>query len=189
LLGIAVVPGVAMVVGGVPAEMRLGIAVGVLSAFLVALFSSFNKRLVEHGDPLTVTCIELGAGTLFLSLIAPLLPHVGAMFPLPDSHDAILLLLLAMGCTLLPFVLSLVALRHLSAFSSQLAINLEPVYAIVLAVLLLGEQRELGMLFYGGVAIILGAVLIYPLLSGKSEHLAQPELLGTAEAKGVAEIP
>ncbi len=188
LLGIAVVPGVAMVVGGVPAEMRLGIAVGVLSAFLVAVFSSFNKRLVEHGDPLTVTCIELGAGTIFLSLIAPLLPHTGAMFPLPDSHDAILLLLLAMGCTLLPFALSLVALRHLSAFSSQLAINLEPVYAIVLAVLLLGEQRELDILFYAGVAIILGAVLLYPLLSRRSEPLAQPELLGTAEAKGVAEV-
>ncbi|QBB70985.1 DMT family transporter [Pseudolysobacter antarcticus] len=188
LLGIAVVPGVAMVVGGVPAEMRLGIAVGVLSAFLVAVFSSFNKRLVEHGDPLTVTCIELGAGTLFLTLIAPVLPHTGAIFPLPDSHDAILLLLLAMGCTLLPFALSLVALRHLSAFSSQLAINLEPVYAIVLAALLLGEQRELGILFYAGVAIILGAVLVYPLLSRRSEPLGQPELLGTAEAKGVAEV-
>jgi len=187
LLGIAVVPGVAMVVGGVPAEMRLGIAVGVLSAFLVAVFSSFNKRLVEHGDPLTVTCIELGAGTIFLSLIAPLLPHTGAMFPLPDNHDATLLLLLAMGCTLLPFALSLVALRHLSAFSSQLAINLEPVYAIVLAVLLLGEQRELGILFYAGVAIILGAVLVYPLLSRRSEPLAQPELLATAETKAAAE--
>ncbi len=189
LLGIAVVPGVAMVVGGVPAEMRVGIAVGVLSAFLVAIFGSLNKRLVEHGDPLTVTCIELGAGTIFLSLIAPLLPHTGAIFPWPDSHDAILLLLLAMGCTLLPFALSLVALRHLSAFSSQLAINLEPIYAIVLAMVLLGEQRELGILFYAGVAIILGAVLVYPLLSRRSEPQGQPELLGTAEAKGVAEIP
>ena len=50
---------------------------------------------------------------------------------------------LAMGCTLLPFALSLVALRQLSAFTTALAVNMEPVYAIVLAIMLLGEQREL----------------------------------------------
>ena len=55
-------------------------------------------------------------------------------------------------------VLSLVALRHLSAFSAALAVNMEPVYAIVLAILLLGEQRELTLAFYAGVAIIMGVV-------------------------------
>lgn len=55
LLGVAVVPGVALVVGGVPTAMRLGLVVGTASALLVALFSACNKRLVEHGDPLTVT--------------------------------------------------------------------------------------------------------------------------------------
>ena len=74
-LGIAVLPGVALVVGGVPAGMRLGIAVGALSALLVAFFSSLNKRLVEHADPLTVTALELGAGALALTLLAPLMPH------------------------------------------------------------------------------------------------------------------
>ena len=66
------------------------------------------------------------------------------------------LLALALGCTLLPFTLALVAMRHLSAFATQLALNLEPVYAIVLAIVLLGEQRELTRPFYLGVAIILG---------------------------------
>ena len=73
-LGIAVLPGVALVVGGVPHGMRLGIAVGTLSALFVALFGSLNKRLVEHGDPLTVTALELGAGTLAMTLLAPLMP-------------------------------------------------------------------------------------------------------------------
>ena len=54
-LGIAVLPGVALVVGGVPDDMRIGIAVGALSALFVAIFGSLNKRLVDHGDPLTVT--------------------------------------------------------------------------------------------------------------------------------------
>ena len=190
-LGIAVLPGVALVVGGVPHGMRLGIAVGTLSALLVALFGSLNKRLVEHGDPLTVTAIELGAGTLALTALAPLMPllfpaFAGDLLVWPGGQDAALLLVLALACTLLPFALSLLALRHMSAFSAQLAVNLEPVYAIALAIVLLGEQRELTPLFYAGVAIILAAVLVHPLL-GRPRPLQHPEVLGTAEAKGMAE--
>ena len=87
------------------------------------------------------------------------------MFALPSQRDALLLLALAMGCTLLPFALSLVALRQLSAFSTALAVNMEPVYAIVLAILLLGEQRELSLSFYVGVAIILVVVFVHPWLA------------------------
>ena len=167
LLGLAVVPGVAMVVGGVPHDMHLGIAVGVASALLVAVFGAWNKRLVEHADPLTVTCLELGAGALFLGMVAlalSLSPATsGPPMPLPDVRDAGLLLVLAVACTLLPFALSLVALRHLTAFQAQLAVNLEPVYAIVLAVVLLDEQRELSATFYAGVVVVLAAVFAQPL--------------------------
>lgn len=190
-LGVAVLPGVALVVGGVPHEMRAGIAVGALSALLVALFSSLNKRLVEHGDPLTVTALELGAGTLALTALAPVMPllfpaFAGELLVLPGARDAVLLVILSLVCTLLPFALSLVALRHMTAFAAQLAINLEPVYAIVLAIALLGEQRELTGLFYVGVAIILSAVFVHPLIS-RPRAMTQPELLGTAEAKGLSE--
>jgi drug/metabolite transporter (DMT)-like permease len=162
MLGIAVVPGVALVVGGVPEGMRLGVAVGALSAFLVAIFGSLNKRYIEHADPLTVTALELGAGALFLFLVGLAVPALGDPLPWPSAQDAGLLLLLALACTLLPFALSLVALRHLSAYSAQLAINLEPVYAILLAIPLLGEQRELSPQFYFGVAIVLLAVIVHP---------------------------
>ncbi|HEX6832561.1 MAG TPA: DMT family transporter [Rudaea sp.] len=161
LLGIVTVPGVALVVGGIPAGMRLGVAVGAVSAVFVALFSAYNKRLVDHADPFTVTAVELGAGAIFLTFAWPFL---GITPALPGAHDTVLLTTLAIVCTLLPFTLALVALRHLSAFATQLAVNLEPVYAIVLAIVLLGEQRDLGMAFYAGVAIILAAVLVHPLL-------------------------
>lgn len=191
LLGIAVLPGVALVVGGVPAGMHLGIAVGALSALLVALFGSLNKRFVEHGDALTVTALELGSGTLLLTLCVPLMPFVfpafaGDVFALPDLHDFSLLLALSMACTLFPFALSLVALRHMSAFAAQLAVNLEPIYAILLAIVLLGEQRELSPQFYIGVAIILGAVLVHPLLT-RRRRIEHPETLATVEAKGIVE--
>ncbi|WP_374013729.1 DMT family transporter [Pseudoxanthomonas koreensis] len=189
-LGIAVLPGVALVVGGVPDGMRLGVAMGAVSALLVAVFGSLNKRLVEHADPLTVTALELGAGAIVLTALAPLMPTLvpalaGELLVLPGLRDGALLVLLALACTLLPFALALVALRQLSAYTVQLVTNLEPVYAIALAALLLGEQHELSLQFYLGVAIILGAVFFDPLLGrrrpgGAAPH---PEVLGTAEAK------
>jgi len=189
--GVAVLPGVALVVGGVPDGMRVGVAVGALSALLVALFGSLNKRLVEHGDPLTITAVELGAGTLLLTLLAPLMPLIfpafaGALLVLPSLQDGVLLLVLAVVCTLLPFALSLIALRHLSAYGVQLVTNLEPVYAILLAIVLLNEQRELTPLFYLGVAIILAAVFLHPLFN-RSKRVAHAEILGTSEAKGIIE--
>lgn len=187
-LGVAVLPGVALVVGGVPVEMRAGIAMGALSAFIVAFFSALNKRYVEDGEPLTVTAIELGAGTLTLTLLAPLLllafplPAEGGL--VPDGKDFAFLLALSLGCTLLPFTLSLVALRHMSAFSAQMAINLEPVYAILLAMLLFNEQRELDLSFYGGVAILLLAVFAQPLLR-QPRTPAHAENAAVGEAKDI----
>jgi len=190
-LGVIIVPGVALVVGGVHEGMRVGIAVGTLSALLVAVFGSLNKRLVAHADPLAVTALELGAGAVALSLLSPALGHVfpelsSDPFVLPNLRDAALLVTLSLACTLLPFALSLVALRHISAFGAQLAVNLEPVYAILLAIPLLGEQRELTGLFYLGVAIILAAVFGHPLLE-RPRRVEHAEVLATAEAKHVAD--
>lgn len=187
LLGIGVVPGVALVVGGIPSDMRLGLAIGVVSALFVACFSACNKRMSERGGPLTVTFIELGAGTVFLTLIAPLLPHAGPLIPVPDLHDAGLILVLALVCTLLPFALVLGALRHVSAFTMQMATNLEPVYAIALAILLLGEQHQLDPLFYLGVIIVLASVLVHPLISRRAPRMPAPEVLITSEARNVGE--
>ena len=166
-LGLMVVPGVVLVVGGTPDTMNAGIVAGAMSAFFVAVFGALNKRLVGHSDALTVTWLEMTAGMLFLTAFIPFLV-AGPAFALPDFTDSAYLLLLAFGCTLLPFSLSLLALKHLSAFAVQLAVNLEPVYAIVLATILFGEQRALTAGFYFGVAIILGAVFIYPLLGRRS---------------------
>jgi drug/metabolite transporter (DMT)-like permease len=87
---------------------------------------------------------------------------------MPANRDAFLLIVLAVGCTLVPYALSLVALRHLSAFATALAVNMEPVYAVLLAIVLLGEQRELGPVFYAGVTIIFVVVFSHPWLDGGS---------------------
>lgn len=174
-LGAAMIPGVILVVGGVPVGMRVGIAVGALSALLVAIFGTLNKLLVDRADPFAVTAIELTAGAALLTIITVLMPGSDSAFVIPGARDALYLLVLAIGCTIVPFTLALVALRKLTAFAAQLAVNLEPVYAIVLAMLLLGEHRELGARFYAGVTIILALVLLYPLVIRRSPASAHRE--------------
>jgi len=80
-------------------------------------------------------------------------------------NNGLLLFALSMACTLFPYALALVALRHLSAFDTTLAVNMEPVYAIVLAIVLLNEQRDLEPGFYLGVALIIGIVFSHPWVS------------------------
>jgi drug/metabolite transporter (DMT)-like permease len=164
LLGIAVVPGVGLILGGLSTSMRVGVAVGALSAVLVAVFAILNKRLVALADPLVVTCVELGAGVVLVTLLGVLVPQEEPWLVLPGARDLALLATLSIGCTLVPFALALWALRHLSAFGAQLVVNLEPVYAVLLAMPLLGEQRELGASFYLGLGIVLAAVFAHPWL-------------------------
>lgn len=177
VLAVAVVPGVILVAGGVPKGMHAGLLIGTLSALLVSMFGSLNKRMATAADPLTVTALELAAGTLTLTVMAPLLPLLlsasdGKLLSLPSLHDGVLLLILALACTLLPFALSLVALRRLSAYSVQMITNLEPVYAIVLAAVFLGEMHELTPMFYLGVVTILSVVFLQGILERRKSTMA-----------------
>ena len=163
-VALACVPGVALVVGGIPGSMYWGMLLGVLAAFLAALFGLVNKSLAMRMPALALTSIQMGTGALLLAATLPFWPMFGLALHWPAPEDWLWLAVLALACTLLPFALSLVALRRLSAFSAQLAVNLEPVYAIVLAAILLGEGGELRWTFYAGVALILAAVLGYAFL-------------------------
>jgi drug/metabolite transporter (DMT)-like permease len=159
--------------------MNAGIAVGIVSALFVSVFSAYNKRLVYRTDSLTATTLEMLSGGLFVLLVANLygvlpaqltdsaafFPEPATLFDLPPPADLFWLAVLAVACTLLPFALSLKALRHLSAYASALAVNMEPIYAIVLAILILDEQRELQATFYLGAGMILVVVFIYPFIS------------------------
>jgi drug/metabolite transporter (DMT)-like permease len=176
-LSVAVLPGVVLVVGGTPSGMRTGIAVGAVSALLAGVFSTLNKRAIGSSPALAVTGLEMATGALLLPLLAGLLP-AERVAVLPSLHDGVLLVLLALACTLLPYALALVSLRHLSAFETTLAVNLEPVYSIALAIVLLNEQRDLEPGFYFGVALIVGIVFSHPRVSRRWT----PKKEGPAEA-------
>ncbi|MEN0002562.1 MAG: EamA family transporter [Bacteroidota bacterium] len=166
VLGLLVIPGMAMIVNSTSPSMLTGIWVGLLSAFLAALFATLNKRMVGKSDEMSITFLELGSAWLFISLILPFYFWSSEeTIPFwPSSTDWMYLMVLSLLCTTLAYVLALRSLRHLSAFASNLAINLEPVYGIILAWLILNENEELTGNFYWGVVIILLAVFSYPLL-------------------------
>ena len=153
--------------------MHAGFWLGVVSAALAATFNSLNKRFLCYYEAMGVNWNELGAGSLLVATVALFAAPAGAWLVLPDVRDGALLLILAILCTLIPFALALAALRHLSAFTSQLAINLEPVYAIAIAVLFLGEARELDAAFFAGVAIVLAAVFGHGWLQMRGFRLTQ----------------
>lgn len=172
LLGLLVIPGMALLVGGVPLSMYLGVAVGVLSALLAALFAALNKRYATDDPPEAVTLIQMTAGAVAIALGASVVFGVDQTLRLPDATDLGWLLVLAIACTLLPFMLWLQALRHVSAFTTQLTLNLEPVYAIVLAALLFHEYRQLTPSFYVGVAVIIATVFLQPWLTARLQRPA-----------------
>ena len=173
-LGLLVIPGMVLVVNSVELGMMVGIWVGLLSAFLASLFATLNKRLINEADSMSITFLELGSSWLFISLLLPFyFAQNPAAFFMPNGSDWAYLLVLALLCTTLAYVLALRSLKYLSAFASNLTVNLEPVYGIILAWLILNENEELNPGFYWGCLIIIAAVFSYPVLKGFFEKKTQ----------------
>ena len=141
-------------------DQWLGITLGLISAVFSALFTIANKKLIDHYDARLLSFYEISSGFILLTFLLPLIAVV-----LPFHHfaasasDWAWLWVLSFFCTVLAFNLSLSSLRHLSPFTVNLAINLEPVYGIALAFLIFNEHKMLNSGFYIGSALILLAVL------------------------------
>ena len=169
-LAVIIIPGMILVVNNVDFSMILGVWIGLLSAFLASLFAIFNKKYIEDADPYSITFLELGSGWLFISLALPFyLMHEENVSFFPNPADWIYLLVLALLCTTFAYVISLKALKYVTAFAANLTLNLEPVYGIILAVLILKENKELGTGFYLGSALILLSVVFYPVIKNYFE--------------------
>ena len=162
LLGIFILPGIYLITTDSGGGMMAGILVGLAAAFLAALFTTLNKRYMGDTSPARITLVELGAATLFLPLFFLFQSGDAPFWPQPQ--DWLYLLVLALVCTTFTFFLSLRALRELSAFATNLSINLEPVYGILLAHFILDDADELNSKFYIGALIILIGVFSYPFL-------------------------
>lgn len=164
-LAIIVIPGMVLIVNNVDLSMMLGVWIGLASAFLASLFAIFNKQLVNEADSFSITFLELSSGWFFITLILPFyFMNTEQITFLPNLEDLGYLIVLALLCTTFAYVIALEALKHVTAFAANLTLSLEPVYGIILAVLILKENKELDIGFYAGSALILLSVLIYPII-------------------------
>lgn len=148
-----------------PAQFNLAFILGVLSSVIAAIFTSLNARYAKDSKPVPMTFVELTSGFVFLSVFFLFFP--ASFEPINSANDLILMLLFAFFCTNIAFALNLQALRSISAFTANIAINLEPIYGILWAVILFNENQMLNAEFYWGVAIILITVIIHPLVKDK----------------------
>ncbi|MGP1436928.1 MAG: DMT family transporter [Phocaeicola sp.] len=167
LLSLFTVTGIILIFG-LDIRYRFGIALGCISSLLYTIFSIYCKRVqtsTGHSSS-TMLLYELIGGGIVLTLILPIYSMV---FPkvkvFPDAHDIGLLLLFAAVFTVVPFLLQLQALRTISAFTVNLSYNLEPVYTILLAIIIFNESSELSSAFWVGVLLIILSVVLQTILS------------------------
>lgn len=143
-------------------RFQTGIILGTISSAVAALYSITNKRVSsrhEHSSFMLV--YELLGGLIIISAILPFYLH---FFPvkslIPSSLDLLWLLLLSLCCTIGLYLLQIQALKKLSAFTVNLSYNLEPVYTIILAMLIFSEAKELNFAFYTGLSLIMFSVFL-----------------------------
>ncbi|HSC52994.1 MAG TPA: EamA family transporter [Phnomibacter sp.] len=160
LLGLMCMSGI-YIIFHFDAQYKIGIALGVAAAALSALFSILNKRMVNAKlDGWHITFWEMTGALMALSALLPWYVLYKGEAMLPVGYDWLWLIILALLCTVWAFLLQLQALQYLSAVTLNLTYNLEPVYGILLAFVLFGENKFLGNEFFIGLLLIAVAVAI-----------------------------
>lgn len=159
-------------------EYPLGLFLGIVSGLTAALFSVINSRLVIKNNAYTITFYEMIGASIFVILFFPFYTMLwadgGELNLNATLSDWMYIALMAWVCSVYAFSVSINLTKKLSVFFMQLALNLEPVYGIILALLVFGQQEVMGPNFYWGTAIILSAVVIYPLLKKRMERYYNP---------------
>lgn len=174
LIGLLMIPGMYLIVHDISQSHVLGLLVGILAAFLSAVFTSFNKKYVQKGNEVYISMIEMIAACIFCSPFVVYFCFGESQAFLPLGDDLYYILLLSFFCTTIAFLLTLKSLNYITAFASNLAINLEPVYGIFLAIVILNQHKELSTSFYLGVILIMITVFSFPYISKKIKPPNEP---------------
>ena len=146
------------------ARYRYGIAIGVVSSAVCALYAIFNKKVSVGVRSRTMLMYQMSGGIVGASLIIPLylmvFPSQQPVVVIPEGSNLWWMLCHALFCTIGMYLLQIQALKQLSAFTVNLTYTLEPCYTILLAFLFFGEARELNLSFYIGISLVILSVLL-----------------------------
>lgn len=144
----------------------VGLAMSIASAFFAALFTVANSLFVKKHNPLQITFYETGGAFLgSIPFVIWYLNSSGNSLAIPSSIDCGYLLILALVCTVYANAAWVNILKNISAFAGNLVINLEPIYGILLALLILGETEKMNPGFYWGGVVIIATIFAYPIIS------------------------
>jgi len=166
LLGAVVVIGLIMIFS-FETQYTLGITLALISAALAAIFSTLNSVLIKQGDSLRIGFYELLFGFISVGIYLFFTGDMGLELFDVSIRDTVLLLLLGTVATAFAFVIGVEVMKELSPFTVALTINLEPVYSIVLALLIYGDDEKMTGGFYLGALIILSTLFVNAFLKRK----------------------
>ena len=164
----------AIVIGGVgtifkiSSEYHSGMILGLISAFLAALFATFNGVLVKTYDASNISMVELFAACAGTTILLACTGEFNSELFVLSKYDWLWISILAIVATSFAFIVSTSVMKVLTPFTTAIAINLEPVYAIMLAVLIFKEEEVMGIEFYLGALLIIGAVVLNTFIKRKA---------------------
>lgn len=159
VFGLIVIAGL-YIIFKVEGQFFYGILLALTSAFLSALFSIINGKFAKEYNPTIISFYELLGGVLFFSIFLLFSNSFTASFFKVSNSDWIYLILLSTFCTAYAFIASVKVMKFLTPYTVMLTINLEPIYGIILAVIVFKDKEKMTSDFYIGAIIILATVII-----------------------------
>jgi drug/metabolite transporter (DMT)-like permease len=169
ILGIIAIIGLCLIAGFEFKQLG-GLALGIAAAFLGAIFTILIARYTTRHPPLAISfCQVFGAALACLAFFPiyarmPILNPDGVIHWFGPWQDLGWLLLLALVCTVYPYVVMVELLRRVTPFTMNLAVNMEPIYGIILALIIFRDEEQMTRGFYVGTLLILSSVIAQPLL-------------------------
>ena len=138
----------------------LAIICALISAFLAALFSVINANFVKTNDSVQITFFELTAGCLAVGAFYFFMGEFDNNELLVSSNALLMLLVLGIVCTAFAFFMGNWLMNFITPFTMNLSVNMEPIYAIVIALIIFKESEVMTPIFYIGAGIIIAAVFL-----------------------------
>jgi len=169
-LGIVVIIGL-YIIFSFDFQYPMGLFLGILSGVTCAIFAVINSKMVSRISSLTITFYEMIGACIGVVIFFPFYMDQwatgGKLNLTPTLTDWLWIGILSLVCSVYAYAVAINLTKKLSVFFIQLTLNLEPVYGIILALIVFGEKEVMRWNFYLGTIVILGAVVAYPFVKNK----------------------
>ena len=139
----------------------VGIILGIFSAFFASIFSVLNGLLIKNEKAYKISFYEFLFGVVFISIFLIITGRLDDL--LIESFFSVNFLyisILGVVCTAYAFIAAVYLLNYITPYSAVLTYNLEPVYGILLALIIFGESEQMSSNFYIGLLLILFSVFL-----------------------------